>query len=81
MKTTKLGVRPALAALAVSLACTSMAFAMNPSETRYRFRDVEPDFQHSRFGQYKGPSTDRLIVKYKNNSKSTGKSGYVLQSK
>lgn len=78
MKTLKFAARPALAALAVSFACS--AFAGSPHHS-FSERDFENQLNDRLLTRQQGPMTDRVIVKYKDGTQAVGKTGHILKSK
>ena len=75
-----------LVAAMVTLACAGVAAAQTPND-RFRLRDAEPEFDRAELLAARAAAraqktglTDRLIIKYKNGTQSTGKTGLVTVS-
>ncbi|MFZ5844110.1 MAG: S8 family peptidase [Pseudomonadota bacterium] len=75
-----------LVAAMVTLACAGVAAAQTPTD-RFRLRDAEPEFDRAELLAARAAAraqktglTDRLIIKYKDGSQSTGKTGLVTVS-
>ncbi|HEX4910266.1 MAG TPA: S8 family peptidase [Permianibacter sp.] len=75
-----------LVAAMVTLACAGVAAAQTPND-RFRLRDAEPEFDRAELLAARAAAraqktglTDRLIIKYKDGSQSTGKTGLVTVS-
>ena len=81
MYSLKKAARPALAALAVSLALSVQATSSSHFDEQAMEQGLERRLALAAHRAQQGLRTDRLIVKYKDGAQATGKTGHLLMSK